>query len=77
MTPSEILGTGANVAQILSVIVPAIIYKMLQCHVPWCWRHGKIKVPGTHYKVCPKHNTKRHHEWMFARHRRLHPDWNE
>lgn len=72
------LGTWANLAQILSVIVPAlafsVAYRHKNCHVPWCPRIGQHPVEGTAFKVCTRHHTRKTHLRMKAIHDFYHSD---
>ena len=51
-----------------------IIKKMLICKKNWCFRYGHHKVPGTHYKTCPKHTNDEVHKDLQARHAAKHPE---
>ena len=72
------LSTAANVAQILSVIVPAVFafvtWRITVCHVTLCHRHGRNKVAGTSVMVCNKHHTKEWHEKIYKHVQTHHPD---
>lgn len=68
------LSTPANIAQIISVIVPAVsaivVWRHKNCHIPRCHKIGRFEVDGTTAWVCDKHHTEEHHDWL----RRQHPE---
>lgn len=72
------VGNWSNLAGVLSFIVPAVAFvyawKTVRCRIPWCARAGKHKVDGTAAKVCDKHHTLKHHEFLYRRHLVKYPD---